>query len=262
MRIALAATYNPRGEIPRLQRYYPQMQAVYSDIIISLPPSATPEEVQTVAALPNVNAFVNGHWSEGRYRSLKAASDTGADFLHYVDLDRLIRWVETRPDEWLATVEQIQTCDCLVIGRTEAAWATHPQVMIQVEEVINSVFSYLLGAEYDIGSGSKGFSRRAAAFILANSEPGDAIGTDAEWPVLCHRAGFTLASVLVDGMDWEIPDQYQDRAADLDRQMAMAAAYDEKVESWKLRVGTTREVIRVGLETFQRPLKGVPDAVR
>jgi hypothetical protein len=169
-------------------------------------------------------------------------------------MDRLIRWVETRPDEWRQTLERIPACDCLIIGRTEAAWATHPQVMIQVEKIINTTFSYMLGQEYDFGAGSKSFSRRAAAYILANSQPENALGTDTEWPILLHRGGFNLDSVVVDGLDWEIADQYQEEAADESRQRALAQAYDANVKHWTYRVSSTVEVVEAGLDALQRPL--------
>jgi hypothetical protein len=254
MTVALAATFDPRGEIARLIRLYPQIQSQYSHIVISLPPKARPDEIEQLKGLPGADVFVNEHWTQGRYMALKAAYETGADHIHYCDLDRLIRWVETRPAEWQQIVQQTQQCECLVIGRTEAAWATHPQVMIQVDKVINSVFSYMLEGEFDIGSGSKGFSRDAVGFILANSRPERAIGTDAEWAVLLYRAGFLLESVEVDGLDWEIPDQFQEQAADRARQAQQAESYDADVRHWFYRVGATVEVVEAGLDAMQREL--------
>jgi hypothetical protein len=74
---------------------------------------------------------------------------------------------------------------------------------------------------------------------------------------LLHRAGFRVQGVLVDGLDWEIPDQYQDKAADLERQMALAKEYDEKVANWRRRVGDTVNVFAAGLDALQRELIGV-----
>ena len=257
MTIALAATYNPRGEIPRLQKLYSHIQGVYSNIVISLPPTAAPDEIALIKALPGVRVIVNDDWSRGRFVALQAAFDTGADYIHYADLDRLIRWIETRSDEWQQTLKRLQQSDCLVIGRTEAAWATHPQVMIQVEKMINSTFSYLLGQDLDFGAGSKSFSHTAAGFILANSQPQNALGTDVEWPILLHRAGFKVDGVLVDGLDWEIPDQYQDRAADLARQQQIAVEYDAELKHWTQRVNETVNVFNAGLDALQRDLMGV-----
>ena len=130
MTVALAATFNPRGEIGRLERLYPQIQAIYSHMIISLPPTAKAQEIEQLESFGDMQIFVNENWSNGRYAVLEAAHTTGADYIHYCDLDRLIRWVETRSEEWLQTVKCVQEVDCLVIGRTASAWATHPQVMI------------------------------------------------------------------------------------------------------------------------------------
>ncbi|MEO8610653.1 MAG: hypothetical protein ABI690_22340 [Chloroflexota bacterium] len=257
MTIALAATYNPRGEIPRLQRIYSHIQGAYSNVIISLPSSAAPDEIMQIKSLPGAQVIVNEDWSRGRYVVLQAAFEMGADHIHYADLDRLIRWIETRPDEWQQTLKRLQQSDCLVIGRTEAAWATHPQVMIQVEKMINSNFSYLLGQDLDFGAGSKSFSHRAAGVILANSQPQNALGTDVEWPILLHRTGFKVESLLVDGLDWEIPDQYQDHAADLARQQQIAVEYDAELKNWTQRVNDTVNVFGAGLDALQRELTGV-----
>ncbi len=255
MSVALATTFHPRGEIPRLQRLLPVLKQLYSAIVISLPPNTEPLDVEAVMALPDVTAFVNDEWGAGRYRALEAACQTGADFIHYADMDRLIRWAETRETEWLQTVEYLQTCDCLIIGRTPEAWETHPQVMIQMEHIINSVFSFHLNGDYDFGAGSKGFSRRAAAYILDNCEPANAIGADTEWPIVCYRAGMNVEGVLVDGLDWEIPDQFQPHAADRERQHVLAAEYDADVQRWQHRMKTTREAVEAGLVALKRPLK-------
>jgi hypothetical protein len=258
--VALAATFHPRGEIGRLERLYPTLREAYSDIVISLPPVTLPGDADRLQRLAGAQVFVNAEWSHGRYMALKTALASGADHIHYADMDRLIRWVETRPAEWRAALARVQQCECLVIGRTAAAWATHPRVMIQVEHIINRVFSDALGQTLDFGAGAKGFSRAAAAFIVANSQPGQAIGADAEWPILAQRGGFRVEGMLVDGLDWEIADQYQDAAADAERQQRLAAAYDTDPAHWAYRVQTTIEVIEAGLDALRRSLDAQPAA--
>lgn len=257
MTIVLAATYNPRGEIPRLQRLYAQIRVAYDYIVISLPPTAAPGEIEQIKSLEDAQVIVNEKWSQGRYAALQSAYETGADHIHYADLDRLIRWVETRPDEWKQILGRLQLADCLVIGRTPAAWATHPQVMIQVEKMINSTFSYLMGQDLDFGAGSKSFSHRAAGVILANTQPENALGADVEWPVVLHRAGFRVEGILVDGLDWEIPDQYQDHAADRVRQGQIALEYDAELKHWQHRVNDTVNVFDAGFKALSRALTGV-----
>lgn len=255
MTIALATTFHPRGETGRLERMYPQLQALYDHIIVSLPPVAEPEDVEQVKALPGVVAFVNDEWPKGRYMAIKAAAETGADYVQYADMDRLLHWFETRPDELRQTVDCIRQSEYLVIGRTDAAWATHPQAMIQTEAIINRVFSTLLGQEMDFGAGSKGLSRAATEYLVQHAAQDRALGADTEWAVLLYHAGFRVEGILVDGLDWEIPDRYQEQAADSDRQQAMIASYDNNAERWSFRVGVAMQIVEAGMDAWMRELE-------
>lgn len=254
MSIVLATTFNPRGETGRLQQLWPQIQALSDAVIISLPPSIALEDAMVIRTLEGAQNHVNGDWSHGRYMALELAYQTEADYIHYVDMDRLLRWLETRADELEQTIQRVQESDCLVIGRTSAAWDTHPQAMRQTEAISSNLFSRLLGQELDLSAGSKGFSRAAVECLLANTEAGRAIGADSEWVVVCHRAGFKIDSLLVDGLDWEIPDRYQETAADANRQQQMIVEYDADAENWAHRVKIAHEIIEAGMDAFERPL--------
>ncbi|MBL8155326.1 MAG: hypothetical protein JNM70_14175 [Anaerolineae bacterium] len=255
MSIALAATFNPRGEVGRLRRFYARLKAAYEHIVISLPPVVAMEDAFAIRELPEAIIHVNEDWSHGRFMALQLAAQTQADYVHYADMDRLLRWVETRPDEWTQVVSQIVQADCLVIGRTDAAWQTHPHALRDTEAITNDLFSRLLGQRLDLSAGSKGFSRSAMDFILANSQPRRAIGTDSEWIVLLHRGGFRIETVLVDGLDWEIADQHQDNAADSDRQKEIAALYDADPKHWARRVEIAHEIVEAGMDAMTRELR-------
>lgn len=259
MSVTLAATFNPRGETGRLLRLYPQFHAVYDEIVISMPPHANGADVDQVQALPDVTAWVNETWPQGRYMALKQAYDNGAQAIHYADMDRLLRWTETRPAEWRETVAQVAGSDCLVIGRTPAAWATHPQALAHTEKISNTVFSRLLGQDLDLSAGSKGFSRAAVEVILANCRPTRALGADSEWIMVLQRAGFQIDTVLVDGLDWETADRYADAAADDDKQREAAIRYDADPDHWAMRVGVAQEIVEAGLDAMVRPLVAVKE---
>jgi tryptophan synthase alpha chain len=254
MGIALAATYNPRGEMGRLQRLHGQLLDVYSCVAISLPPWTTEQEQATLVALPGVQTLVNSEWSHGRYMALKMGLATEADHIHYADMDRLLRWVETRQEEWRQTVGGIQQTDFLIIGRTEQAYQTHPQALVQTERISNAVVSHFLGRAMDVSAGSKGFSRSSVEFLLANTVPGRALGADGEWTVLLHRAGFRVDYVEVDGLDWETADRYQEQAANDDEQRRLAEQYDKNAENWAMRVRVALEIAEAGLDAMQRAL--------
>lgn len=254
MTVTLATTYQPRGEIPRLQRHYAQLQELYDAVIVSLPPTARQDDIEAIRALLGAQAWINAEWSHGRYNALRLSLETDCTHVHYADLDRLIRWVETRPDELHTTVETLQRLDCLIPGRTARAWKTHPQALYQTEKIYNRVFSDILGVEVDLGAGSKAFSRRAVEVLMANTRPGRAMGTDAEWVIVLHRAGFKIDTRLVDGLDYESADQYADQAADAKQQRQAAKAYDARAESWSSRVAVALETVEAGLDALKRDL--------
>jgi hypothetical protein len=129
--------------------------------------------------------------------------------------------------------------------------------LIQTEAISNRIVSYLVGKAMDVSAGSKGFSRKAAEFLIANSQPGHALGTDGEWPVLLARAGFTIEYVAVDGLDWESADRYRERAADAHSQRSAAEAYDADPANWEHRVQVALEIVRAAQEANEKTLERI-----
>jgi len=259
LRVALAVTWNPRGEMPRFERLLPELLQVYSSLAISFPPLADPQVTQAFTSGPyagrsDLRMYLNPDWAGGRYMALQTALELGADFIHYADMDRLLRWVETRPDEWRQEVQALQASDCLVMGRNEAAYQTHPRCLTQTEAISNRVVSHLLGQEMDVSAGSKGFSRRAAEYLVAHTQPRRALGTDAEWPILLQRAGYRVGYRAVDGLDWESADRFQEQAAGSADQRRAAERVDADPHSWEWRVQVAAEIVEAALETAGRGL--------
>jgi hypothetical protein len=255
MSVVLVTTWMPRGEGARFERLYASLMAIYEQIVIVAPVQADQDALQQAASHPRVITHISDQHGAGRYLALRLGLETDAPHLHYCDFDRLIRWVELYPDELRDTVNLIRQHEMVVIGRTERAFATHPQSMQQTERLINQIVSHLIGQPLDVTSGSKGFSRAVVQFLLAHTQPGGAIGTDAEWPILAQRAGFALHSIAVEGLDWESADQFRDSAADLHIQREAAEAYDAKSKSWSFRVGLAQQIIDAALETAAKELQ-------
>ncbi|OGO63662.1 MAG: hypothetical protein A2Z45_05485 [Chloroflexi bacterium RBG_19FT_COMBO_55_16] len=255
MSIALASAWHPRGELSRFKNLITELEQVYVGMVISLPPEADTEVVRALQGVGHLQVVITPFWSGGRHLALEKALETSATHLHYVDFDRLVRWVETRPEEWRQTVAAIQEVDCLVVGRTEAAYRSHPQALYQTEAISNLVTSYLVGKPLDVSAGCKGFSRRAAEVLMANCTPGKAFGTDAEWLVLLKRAGFEIDTLAVDGLDWESADRFLERAADPQDQLQAAEVYDADPQNWFKRVRVAMEIIQSGLEAEERYLE-------
>jgi hypothetical protein len=251
----LALAWNPRGEHERFRRFYPQFSQWYTHIVVSTPPNPEPEALEMLRSLPELRIEAREGWEAGRMVALEMGLQTDANYVHYVDGDRLIRWVELNPDELRRTIDAVQTVDYLVIGRTPKAMATHPQALQQTEAITNDVFSHLVGQTLDLCAGSKGLSRAAAEFLLRNGDTVNGLGSDAEWVVLLHRGGFSIKGLLVDGLDWETADRYLPHAADPETQRREAEAYDADPKHWAMRVRVARETEQAGLAALTRPLK-------
>jgi hypothetical protein len=252
--IALAATWQPRGELPRLLRLGTQLQALYpAGICIALPPEAESRLAAALAELPGVTIRQGQPWPGGRHTAVAAALETPASHIHYCDLDRLLHWVEVYPAELSRTLEAIRrTPGCVVLGRTERAWATHPRAMFETESIFNLVFSRLAGMGMDFGAGSKGFSRSAAAYALEhNPPPATSFAVDAGWPLILQRAGFPLEYLPVEGLEWETPDQQQGRIASTRERQQAAEEADQAPAFWQARLEVAQNILYEGLEALR-----------
>lgn len=254
MLVALATAWHPRGELARFENNRTLLKRAYSGISVALPSDVDRNIVKVLKSWPELSITITPEWSWGRYLALKNSLTYPIEYVMYADLDRLLRWVEMQPDEWEQTIKALMNQDCLIIGRTEKAYQTHPNAMIETEAISNRVTSHFLDFEADVSAGAKGFSRPAAEFIVANCQGGYALGTDAEWTILLKRAGFRFATVLVDGLDWESADRYQPKSADPQAQAAQAAAYDANPSSWSYRVSVAMEIVQAAINAHKRIL--------
>lgn len=250
--IALASAWYPRGELPRFLRLFPILAEYYISFSISLPSDTDRIIIADMQEISeNLHVVRTNDWSWGRHIALKSALDFSPSHVHYIDFDRLLRWVETRPDELRQTVDYLISKDCLIMGRTKDAYQTHPLALRRTEEISNIVISYLIGKEMDFSAGSKSFSKLAVEYLIANCPPGHALGTDAEWPLVLRLAGFDIDYIEVEGLDWEIPDQYKPFAADTKTQRREAKEYDKDFTNWSHRVDVALEIVKQGLNTMQ-----------
>lgn len=146
----------------------------------------------------------------GRVRrpALRAGLKAGTPHLQMCDFDRALHWVAHYPQELEAVLAEITRYDLLVLGRTDRAWATHPPYQADTEPLFNKVFALVTGLSWDIGAGSRGFSRRGAEKLLELSQE-PTIGIDAEWPLLLlGRDGLAVGFRACEGLEFETADRF------------------------------------------------------
>lgn len=252
MTIYAASPWAPRGELARFLRYYDRIMDLYDGLVVGLS-SAT--DAAEIAALDRLGISYTFYESfSGRHAVLNLALNAGADYIQYCDMDRLIRWVELRPEELRAIIRKIQTVDTLIIGRTEYANNTHSKTLTETERIPNMFFSHYFGQRIDFAAGSRGFSRRAAELVLRHSSNQSALWMDVGWAVLVKRAGYTWDYIEVDGLDWETADRYLDQAATREQQQSLAAQQDNDASLWRMRAGIAQEITQYGLMAINMPL--------
>ncbi|MFW5691092.1 MAG: hypothetical protein ACOCXZ_01215 [Chloroflexota bacterium] len=259
MTVTLTTTWRPQGELARLRRFLPDLRAIYDhDVVIVLLPDEETDAVRlALRDMPGV-VLIDGQYGQGRMSALEAAyQQTPAATIHYCDMDRLIRWVETKPDALRQTVRAIQGQDAVMIGRVEADFATHPASLVETETLVFDVAEFLLGQRLDLSSGSKGFSREAVAHLLRHRDLATGLGSDMAWPVLLHRAGFDVSAYWTEGLDWETADRFQPTAADPARQRELAAQWDADASRWAYRVQVAQNILRDGLAAMRLPIEQI-----
>jgi len=205
--VLISTLHDPQGQMaPFLKKSVPLLTQLYQYLVVI----ATPETASTTvtglrAGGIRVDLDGNQHIGENRRRVLsRGLAATEATYVHYCDLDRLLYWVLHYSDELVQVVKQvIPVVDYTAIGRTAAAFASHPPVQQELEGMTNEVFSALFGREMDVTAGSCGISRPAGHYLLRHSRE-TSNATDTEWPSLIGDAGdLHVGYVAVEGLAFE-----------------------------------------------------------
>jgi len=227
------------------------LAVLYEAVVIIVPPDVPDEVIQTVGSLPGIDLHMTAAWRSGKHQSLQRSLETDVEWVHYCDFDRLLHWLECYPEE-LAALIVAASSDCLILGRTERAWATHPRCMIETEALFSVPFSHLLHHPMDLGAGSRVFSRKAAEIIVEQCQAEWGWAVDVAWPLALQAAGCSIAYREVDGLAWETPDQHREQAADENTRRQMIQTYDGDPVRWRERVAVADEIMRVGVLALEK----------
>ncbi len=189
--------------------------------------------------------------SDSRRRVLRASLDAGSDFMHLVDMDRVLHWARNFPSELRDVVGTIPEHSFLIIGRTKRALETHPRNQIDTEALANRVFSLIYGRDVDITAASRGISRDAAEVILKYSR-GRFFDTDSEWPtILLCASDIEIGYLEVEGLEWETRLKRQKMTLPNGRLLDVKEYYETNPESWVYRTMLAHRIAEAALETYR-----------
>ena len=189
--------------------------------------------------------------SDARRQALRASVESGHIYTHFIEIDRLLQWIKTHPDELGSIVKQIPHHDFLIIGRTQRALDTHTRCQIKTERLANKVCSLILGQDVDITVASRGISKRASHIILKYSKARH-VGTDSEWPIIIHCCSdFPIGYIAVEGMEFEAEVRHHDMVKEAGGIEAFKVIRDKNPESWLHRIRLAERISSTAISTYK-----------
>ena len=110
---------------------------------------------------------------DARRMVITLAGEGSRGHIHFSDMDRVLQWTGSHPDELRSVIRLIPRHEFLIIGRTQSALETHPRSQVETERLANRVCSLIIGQEIDVTAASRGLSCEAVALILRYSKAED-----------------------------------------------------------------------------------------
>ena len=219
--------------------------ANYSGALAVTSPSTAARSIEALGQAgwqiaPGVDGPDRGLW-----RMVGLGLSQAVERVHYCDLDRFLHWLIHYPDELLDLPSIWGLNDLTVLARSHRAFHSHPGCQVLTEGIANAVVAKRTGIpEVDAFSGSYIWNRRAAEAVLAAPGPRD-LRFYTEGVMAPFRAGCTIGCRIVEGLEWETPDQYP---AEIAREgYAAWLANFESPAQWRHRALMTRAFVEAAL---------------
>lgn len=220
----------PGALLEKAARLWPELERRFTDIAVHVTTNTHPGWFELLARNDVPVATADASWDQiGRHRRRAlqmGLASSRAPCLFYVDPDHILRWVERNPDDLNGVLTEIGNWDCLVVGRTPAAFAAAPRRLRDTEAIVNHIYTLQTGCDWDLMMAARGFSRRAAN-LIANTCREDTIGNDVAWPLLCMQHDLSVGYVAADGLRYETNEVYARDGQD---------DQDDDPVAWMLRI--------------------------
>lgn len=225
----------------------------------------------TVAATVATDARVNGRLQElgvqvveggatgnARRAALEASPPDLAS--NNIDFDRWLHWLSAWPDELeslSARIERVSAHQsvspwCILLGRTDRAFQTHPEVQRLPETATNRTLSLVAGKPLDAVSGAVWLSAEGREIVLASSVE-ESPATDLEWAglILC-RGQERLHGLRFEGLEWETPDFHTEAISAAGGQEQWVRETFDTADMWTSRL----QLAAASVSALQRVMAG------
>lgn len=239
--VLLATVHDPNGRMLVALDERGQMLERYGDILVTVT-DATDNRIRR--RLEEVGATIvpggNEPVGSAMRALLRAAVATECSSYLYCDFDRWLHWCGTFPrelDEVSARIaRKFPDAWYVCVGRTERAFASHPEVQRVAEWATNRALEIAAGRPLDATAGACWVSRQGAAVILRGSQE-ETKATDLEWPALILAADpLRLGGMFVEGLEFETAEFYGEEARRLGGVAVWVRATYETPQMWGARL--------------------------
>ncbi|MBM3992502.1 MAG: hypothetical protein FJ298_16100 [Planctomycetes bacterium] len=248
--IVLAATINDShgGLAWLVEKHLLALFELFDEIFLVAPPDTNKD---LLAAFTRGGCHVT-QWTGkkpvcGYHIAVSKGVKAGAEHIFYIDMDRVLHWMETHPHELKKAVALAKKTDWLIGERHPEDYRAHPKAMYQTEQLPNAIISQVVGSNKtrDFLAGTFSFSRRAATLIIKKGDC-DFPELFGLWPKLLSEQGFKPLFKTYRGLSWETPDRYTDeilRSGGLKKwreQYSTATEWEKRVQ---YMVGFVRRIL-------------------
>ena len=240
-----------------IRRYFPIISNIYNNMYAVVSSETHSDVISTLQEQgiqvhqqksPRVGLISLG---DARRQSLQVSLEDDNEHTHLMEMDRLLQWVSSYPDELGKVVRSIPEYDFLVIGRTLRAFNSHTRCQAETESIANEVISLLVGQELDYLVSCRGISKRAGEVIIDKSIA-KSVGTDSEWPIIIKCCtNFPIDYVEVEGLEFELAFRYPERVREAGGLEAMKMKRDTNPERWLHRMRSAEQICSTAVSTYQ-----------
>lgn len=242
LRPALAVTvHDPEGRFDPWIQVFERLRHVYSSVSAAVTGTTSPRLATRLTDLgATVSVTAAGVPGESRRTAVRTALQARTEAVLYCDFDRWLHWAVSHEQELLDLPNRIASIepspDYVVLGRTERAFATHPQVQRESELITNIALSASMEVDLDAVAGACWMSRAGAEIVVATSTEQTA-ATDLEWPALVFRAtGRPPCDLRLDGLEFETARFYPEEIAAAGGRETWERAVYGGPEAWDKRI--------------------------
>jgi hypothetical protein len=213
--VALATPlHDSKGLIlPILKQNGQKLKEIFgANIAVSVTPQTNQEVIKLLNEFNfNVQVSREGSIGEDYRNAVSLALSLNTSFIHLLDFDRALHWVDRYIDEFKDVDKQmLGFLGYVSFIRSKRAFATHPITQTSTETATNAIASKVAGVQVDIMSGSIGMERSFAELVLKESKRED-FGFYAEPLMIAKKHNFPINTIEVEGLEWETPDQYKEQ---------------------------------------------------